>query len=118
VSAQIAAVDRTVAQHYLWGRGCDGWHLLADPQLSVIQERVGPGAGEIRHAHRHARQFFYVLSGTARLEFDGYSVTFGARQGVHVPPGTPHRFCNAGDEDVVILVVSSPSTVGDRVNLE
>jgi len=26
------------AEHYMWGDGCDGWHLLQDPQLNVAQQ--------------------------------------------------------------------------------
>lgn len=109
--------DRRTAEHYAWGEVCDGWRLLNGPDLAIIEERVPPGHGEVRHVHERARQFFYVLSGTAALEFDGERVTFGAGQGVHVPPGVPHRFANAGDCDVVFLVVSAPATAGDRRDL-
>lgn len=107
--------DSKSAEHYTWGGVCDGWHLLKDPALSVIQERVPTLAGETPHFHVRARQFFYVLSGTATMEFESGSVTFGAGQGPYVPPHTPHRFVNRSDNDVVFLVISSPATAGDRV---
>lgn len=110
-------VDPGNAEHYVWGAGCDGWHLLKQPDLSVIRERVPPGASEVRHRHARARQFFFVLSGRARLEFDDSDVEFGPGQGVHVPAGSAHRFVNAGDEAVEFLVISAPSTAGDRENL-
>ena len=103
------------AEHYTWGGVCDGWHLLKDPALSVIQERVPPLAGETPHFHVRARQFFYVLSGTATMEFESGSVAFGAGQGLHIPAHTPHRFVNRSGEDVVFLVISSPATADDRV---
>jgi mannose-6-phosphate isomerase-like protein (cupin superfamily)/ribosomal protein S18 acetylase RimI-like enzyme len=106
--------DRTTSEHYTWGDACDGWRLLSGPDLAVIEERVPPGRGEVRHVHARARQFFYVISGTATLEIDGEVVTFTAGQGVHVPPGLPHRFSNESSDDVVFLVVSSPATTGDR----
>jgi len=34
-----------------------------------------------------------------------------------VPPNLEHRFCNRSTEDVVFLVISSPSTAGDRANV-
>jgi mannose-6-phosphate isomerase-like protein (cupin superfamily) len=76
-----------------------------------------PGASETRHFHSRARQFFYVISGGAALEFEGESVAFGAGQGVHVPPGILHRFVNRSQEDVVFLVISSPTTAADRTNV-
>lgn len=114
---QTQVTDIHNAEHYVWGDVCDGWHLLKTPDLSVIQERVPPGAGEVRHFHSKARQYFYVLSGTATLEFDDGEISFGANQGVHVAPGIRHRFKNSGTTDVVFIVISSPSTAGDRQNV-
>ncbi|MBA2679613.1 MAG: cupin domain-containing protein [Ktedonobacteraceae bacterium] len=105
------------AEHYTWGSVCDGWHLLKHAALSVIQERVPPSVGEAPHFHVRARQFFYVLSGTATIEFEGEKVTFGPSQGLHVPPNTPHRFVNYSDAEVMFLVISSPTTTGDRINV-
>lgn len=110
---RVADIDS--ADHYTWGAACDGWRLLDDPALGVVRERVPPLAGEAAHFHVRARQFFYVLSGTASMEFEDGVVAFGAGQGLHVPPGTPHRFVNRSDADVVFLVISAPSTRGDRI---
>jgi mannose-6-phosphate isomerase-like protein (cupin superfamily) len=106
------------AEHYVWGDGCDGWHLLKQPDLSVIQERVPAGRGEVKHFHSRARQFFLVLRGAATLEFDDSSITFGEGEGVHVMPGVQHRFVNAGSETVEFLVISAPTTQGDRTNVQ
>jgi mannose-6-phosphate isomerase-like protein (cupin superfamily) len=105
------------AEHYVWGEVCDGWHLLKEPDLSVIEERVPPGAGEAQHFHSTARQYFFVLSGRATLQFDGREVSFGSGQGVHVPPGVVHRFVNASSDEVRFIVISAPSTRGDRTNV-
>lgn len=110
--------DKRNAAHYVWGNVCDGWHLLKSADLSVIQERVPPGASETRHVHAKARQFFYVLCGVATLEFADGEVSFGPMQGVHVEPGTTHRFRNNGTTDVEFLVISSPPTAGDRTDLD
>lgn len=111
------AVDCSNAEHYRWGTVCDGWHLLKNDQLSVIQERVPPGAGEVRHRHSRAQQFFYVVSGVATLEFDDGAISLTAGQGLHVPADTTHRFANGSDADVVFLVISSPPTAGDRIEV-
>lgn len=113
----ISPVSIENAEHYRWGEVCDGWHLLKLDALSVIRERVPPGAAETRHRHAHARQFFYVLDGLAVLEVDGTRHMLGAGQGLHVPPGAAHRFGNESSADVHFLVVSSPKSHGDRENL-
>lgn len=105
------------AEHYRWGEGCDGWHLLRSPELSVIQERVPAGRAETLHFHRRARQFFYILRGTARLVVDGQPVALRTGQGVHVAANVPHRFENDSQADVEFLVISTPPSHGDREDI-
>ena len=62
--------NRGNADHYTWGADCDGWHLLNHPEISVIEERVTPGASETPHRHAEARQLFYVLSGNVDMDID------------------------------------------------
>ncbi|MGQ7845353.1 cupin domain-containing protein [Granulosicoccus sp. 3-233] len=114
--------DRTVvsidnAEHYTWGDHCDGYHLARTARLSVIQERVPPGCREVRHSHRHAEQFFHVLSGTATLEVDGIEYHLGPGQGLHVAAGVPHQLGNEGTEDLEFLVTSTPPSHGDRIEV-
>jgi mannose-6-phosphate isomerase-like protein (cupin superfamily) len=111
-----APISTASAEHYVWGEVCDGWHLLKHAGLSVIQERVPPGASETRHFHSTARQFFYVLTGVATVEFDRHSIELKAGEGCEIPPTIRHRFANRSAEEVSFLVISSPSTQGDRTN--
>ena len=103
------------AEHYTWGAGCDGWHLARAAELSVIQERMPPGAEEIRHRHTRARQFFYVLAGTLVLELEGASHVLEAGTGLEVAPGVAHQAMNQSAEPVDFLVVSQPPSHGDRI---
>lgn len=113
-----APVDTGIAPHYTWGDACDGWHLLAGDDLSVIEEAMPPGTAERRHWHTRARQFFYVLEGVALLEIDGTSHALRAGQGLHVPPGAPHQIRNASPSGLRFLVVSAPKSHGDRVDAD
>ena len=36
------AISRDNAEHYRWGHECDGWHLVKDKNLSVIEEFMPP----------------------------------------------------------------------------
>lgn len=105
------------AEHYQWGDGCDGWHLLKRDDLSVIQERVPPGKFEIKHLHRKARQFFYILSGEATMMLGNQTIRLSASEGIEIPPGAIHQFRNDSNTDVVFLVISSPKSHGDRENI-
>jgi mannose-6-phosphate isomerase-like protein (cupin superfamily) len=102
------------ARHYVWGKICDGWHLLEGDDLSVIEERVPPGASEARHRHHRARQFFYVLEGEATLEVDGAAHVLRSGEGLHVPPGAAHQLRNQSAGDIRFIVVSAPKSHGDR----
>jgi mannose-6-phosphate isomerase-like protein (cupin superfamily) len=110
-------VDRSNSEHYLWGAGCDGWHLLKRDDLSIITERVSPGANEKRHYHVRSRQFFYILTGTATIEVDGVRHSLRANQGIEIPPGVAHQFWNESSSEVTFLVISMPKAHGDRVEL-
>jgi len=106
---------RDDSRRYFWGEGCEGWHLLAHEQLSVIEERVPPGAREVNHRHAQAQQFFYVLEGQAVMLFGEQRHELACGEGMHVPPGMPHQFCNDSNSDVRVLVISAPPSHGDRI---
>lgn len=108
-------IDKTRAAHYVWGAQCDGWHLVQHAELSVIHEHMPPGTAEVRHHHRQARQFFFVLSGTATFELSGQIERLGVQQGIEVPPGVTHQIRNESSEPLEFLVISQPAVRGDRV---
>ncbi len=110
----IRLISKETAEHYSWGAQCDGWHLLKDSELSVIQERMPPGTVEVRHFHHRAQQFFYILTGNAVMEVDNRIFRLSAGHGLWIPVGTPHQMKNESGEDVHFLVISQPPSHGDR----
>ena len=104
------------AEHYIWGEICDGWHLLKRDDMSIIQECVPAGSQEIIHYHTKARQFFYVLEGEGTMVFEDSQVALHKGEGLEVPPQIRHQFRNQSNADVHFLVISIPTTRGDRVN--
>lgn len=112
----MPAISSNNAEHYTWGERCDGWHLVKAANLSVIQERVPPGAAELRHYHERAEQFFFILSGLATIEVGGIPHRLGVHEGLHIPAGTVHRLSNDQEKDLVFVLISTPPSHGDRVN--
>ena len=108
-------ISRISAEHYLWGANCDGWHLVKNEMLSVIEEQMPPGTSEVRHYHRKAQQFFFILAGSAEMELDGDKLVLGAGEGLHIAPEMVHRISNAAGEPLRFLVISQPPSHGDRV---
>ena len=111
-------ISREHAEHYTWGDGCDGWHLVQQAQLSIIHERMPPGTSEVRHVHARARQFFFVLVGTATLEIGGVQHMLAPHSGAEVAPGVAHQMRNLSDDATEFLVISQPPTVGDRISVD
>jgi mannose-6-phosphate isomerase-like protein (cupin superfamily) len=107
-------ISIATAEHYAWGGGCEGWHLVHAAAFSVIEERMPPGTSEKRHWHARARQFFYVLSGTLVIEVEGASHELPPGFGIELPQGTAHQARNDGATDAKFLVISSPPHQADR----
>jgi quercetin dioxygenase-like cupin family protein len=114
-SIQVSSVSRANAEHYRWGNNCDGWHLVKDENLSVIEEFMPAGAGEVRHYHKKAQQFFYILSGEVTMEVEGQTTLLPAGSGIRVLPGTRHQIKNSSSSGARFLVISQPPSHGDRL---
>ncbi len=110
-------IDKTIAEHYSWGKDCTGWHLVKSESLSVIQELMPPHTSEARHKHSKSRQFFFILSGEATIEVECKRQILQTGQGFEITPGTVHQLLNNSDKDLHFLVVSCPPGHSDRINI-
>ena len=115
-ASNIRVANRQNSEHYIWGERCDGWHLVREASLSVIEERMPPGTTEVRHRHGNAQQFFFVLSGRAIMEVEGEFVELARGEGIHVLSGKRHQIRNESNEPVEFLVISQPPGHGDRIS--
>jgi mannose-6-phosphate isomerase-like protein (cupin superfamily) len=107
-------ISKQTAEHYSWGKQCDGWHLLQQEGLSIIHERMPAGTDEARHYHHKAQQFFFILIGEAEMEMDGVVYELSPHEGIEVPPETVHQIFNRSVTPIEFLVISQPSTKGER----
>ncbi|TKI70085.1 cupin domain-containing protein [Lysinibacillus mangiferihumi] len=107
-------ISKEHAEHYIWGKQCDGWHLVKNNELSIIHERMPANTTEVCHYHHQAQQFFFVLSGIATMEIGEDRIILLPHEGIEVPPFQPHQMRNDSQEDVEFLVVSQPNSRGDR----
>lgn len=114
----MGTISKETAEHYIWGGVCDGWHLLKRQDMSIIHERMPAGSREARHYHSLSRQFFFVLSGELTMELDGETHHISAHHGIEIPPQAKHQAQNTSTADVEFIVISHPTTRGDRVDIE
>ncbi|MCR9229157.1 MAG: cupin domain-containing protein [Flavobacteriaceae bacterium] len=110
--------SRDNSEAYTWGDHCSGWHLVKSDGLSVIEELMLPDTKEVRHYHSHAQQFFYILKGVATFVINDETLTVSEREGIHIRPKTLHQILNQGKGNLEFLVISQPTTSGDRTDLE
>lgn len=64
-----------------------------------------PGFEGFLHYHDTQDELYFVHRGRARFEVDGEERELGEGGLVHVESTTPRRFSNAGEGDLVVLVV-------------
>ncbi|NQS84227.1 cupin domain-containing protein (plasmid) [Pantoea allii] len=110
-------ISKDNAEHYVWGNNCDGWHFVKSQDLSIIYEHMPPATSETRHVHSRARQFFFILEGQLTMEIEGVVHRLQAQQGIEIPPGARHQARNDSSDSVTFLVISQPTTRGDRADL-
>ncbi len=108
---------KTNSSHYRWGTNCDGWHLVQSENLSVIQESVPSGSFEIKHYHNSSEQFFYVIAGETILEIESEIIILKVNEGCHIPCKVRHQLRNDSLNELRFLVISTPPSHGDRVEV-
>ena len=106
------------AENYKWGNQCDGWHLLKTEELSIIQEEVPPKESEVKHYHKKSKQFFYVLEGKATIEVARKTNEINKNEGIFIEAGIEHQLFNNSEATLKFIVISSPKSHGDRVNVD
>jgi len=66
------------------------------------------------HYHDTQDELYFVHSGTARFEVDGEERVLGPGGLCHVASTTPRKLSNAGDDELVILVVGGKDGYVER----
>ena len=73
-----------------------------------------PGAQGIDHYHDVQDELYFVHSGTARFEVEGEARILGPGGLCHVESTTPRKVSNAGDDDLVLLIVGGKDGYVER----
>lgn len=110
-------ITRQNAEHYKWGENCDSWHFINRPGLSIIYESMPPGTEEKYHYHEVAAQVFYIIKGTATMVINEDIIELSSGEAIEIPAKTPHKIINKSQEPLDFLVISTPHSHGDRINI-
>ncbi len=68
-----------------------------------------PKAYVERHAHAAKEQIYYFLQGEGLLELGAEKIVVRSKSFAFIPPKLPHALHNTGVEDLVFLVVTTPT---------
>jgi len=77
-----------------------------------------PNTNEVKHYHSIAQQFFYILKGEATFEMTEETIKVPEREGIHIVPETVHLVKNESRTDLEFLVISQPTTRGDKIETD
>jgi mannose-6-phosphate isomerase-like protein (cupin superfamily) len=73
-----------------------------------------PGQEGFLHYHDTQDELYFVHAGTARFEVDGEERVLGPGGLCHVGSTTPRKVSNAGDDDLVLLIVGASGGYVER----
>ena len=73
-----------------------------------------PGYPGTAHYHDRQDELYFVHSGTAEVEVDGEVRRLGPGGLFHVESTTPRKIANAGDEELVLLVIGGKDGYVER----
>ena len=74
---------------------------------------VHPGSHISTQMHYHRSEHWIVVSGTAKVIFDGNETLLMENQSTYVPMNTPHRVENPGVIPLVMIEVQNGEYLGD-----
>jgi mannose-6-phosphate isomerase-like protein (cupin superfamily) len=110
-------INKDTALHYVWGNNFDAWDLMDHDDLTIKQLKMPAHSIESMHYHQTAKQFFYVLKGSAKFRMNQTIISLNQNDGIEVLPNIPHQMINESDDDLELLVVSKPSANKDKIML-
>ena len=84
---------------------------------SFAEAIVEPGASTGLHAHAVTEEIYHVTAGSGLMTLGQEEFTIGPGDTVCIPPGTPHRVRNTGQEPLRILCACSPPYAHDDTRL-
>jgi mannose-6-phosphate isomerase-like protein (cupin superfamily) len=80
---------------------------------SLAEATLEPGGETAEHLHPQAEEIYFFTSGTGRMRLGGEESVIGPGDCVVIPPGTPHKLFNTGQENLVLLCCCAPAYSND-----
>ena len=76
---------------------------------SLAEATVPPRGETVAHLHRESEELYFFTAGAGRMWLGDEEADVKAGDCVVIPPGTPHKLWNGGDEPLVLLCCCAPA---------
>lgn len=76
---------------------------------SLAEATVPPGRATTAHLHPVSEELYFFTAGTGRLRIGDEEREVRPGDCAVIPPGTPHKMWNTGDEPLVLLCCCAPA---------
>ncbi|MDJ0510792.1 MAG: phosphomannose isomerase type II C-terminal cupin domain [Crocosphaera sp.] len=87
--------------------------LEEGPRYRINRIQVNPGQHISTQMHYHRSEHWIVVSGTAKVIFDGQEQLLKQKESTYVPMNTRHRVENPGVIPLVMIEVQNGEYLGD-----
>lgn len=122
MSEEYSAIDVTEAERTpSASSGTDHVDLVTGLGCTEMRPKVwdlAPGDAMSYHRQREQEEFYYVLSGPARIRIGEDRLDVNEGTALRIPPGTPRQVFNDTEEDHRWLIVGAPPVEDDGVIVE
>jgi mannose-6-phosphate isomerase-like protein (cupin superfamily) len=86
---------------------------------SLAESTIAVGTATQEHYHKTTEEIYYIVSGTGRMKLGEELRDVGPLDAIAIPPMTPHKIWNIGEEPLVLLCCCAPGyTNEDTVLVE
>jgi mannose-6-phosphate isomerase-like protein (cupin superfamily) len=80
---------------------------------SLAEARVAPGGETAEHYHRRAEEIYYFVAGAGRMRLGDEEAGVKTGDCAVIPPGTPHKLWNTGEDPLILLCCCAPAYSDD-----
>jgi mannose-6-phosphate isomerase-like protein (cupin superfamily) len=115
--ANLAEIEPFVTKDGSSIRELAGLVSLPARHQSLAEATVPPHGETEEHLHRITEELYLFTAGMGRMRIDHEERPVRAGDCVVIPPGTPHKLVNDGDEPLVLLCCCAPAYTHEDTEL-
>ena len=98
-------IEETAVEHMKGGEGTIYRRCFDDSATKILYVRVRPGCSVGMHTHETSSEVCYILSGHAKVNYDGEILPLAPGDVHYCPKGHSHSVFNDGTEEMLMYCV-------------